>query len=141
MVVTTSNSDRKIYEDLPIFLLMTGLLVNVDSLQNEKSLTFLYRAPKARLEPLGIRSIALNYERTFHIEHREALSMAHLTAGYSFAFQLLGSIAWEHHGLTDEALDVYRSQLFELSYDKIWNELSPRTGMSPMGLPQPRHLP
>ena len=29
-----------------IFLLMTGLYENVSKLQNEKSLTFLYRAPK-----------------------------------------------------------------------------------------------
>ena len=50
--------------------------------------------------------------------------MAHLTNGYSFAFQLLGHLVWEHHGLTDEALDEYQAQLFELSYDKIWSGLS-----------------
>ena len=81
-------------EDLPVFLLMAGLYDNVERLQNVEHLTFLYRAPKIRLEALGMRSIALNYER------------------------------WEHHGLTDEAFDEYRTQLSELSYDKIWSELS-----------------
>ena len=36
-------------QDYPIFLLMTGLYENIHELQNEKSLTFLYRAPKLRL--------------------------------------------------------------------------------------------
>ena len=33
-------------QDYPIFLLMTGLYENIYELQNDKSLTFLYRAPK-----------------------------------------------------------------------------------------------
>lgn len=111
-------------EDLPVFLLMAGLYDNVERLQNVEHLTFLYRAPKIRLEALGMRSIALNYERILCIDHREAQRMARLTNGYPFAFQLLGQRAWEHHGLTDEAFDEYRTQLSELSYDKIWSELS-----------------
>ena len=38
-------------QDLPVFLLMTGLYENINSLQNEKSMTFLYRAPKVELKP------------------------------------------------------------------------------------------
>ncbi len=55
-------------KDLPVFLLMAGLYENIESLQNEKTLTFLYRAPKIRPEPLGIRSIAANYSQTFGID-------------------------------------------------------------------------
>lgn len=112
-------------KDLPVFLLMTGLYENVESLQNEKTLTFLYRAPKIRLEPLGIRSIATNYAQAFGIDRDRALKMAHHTNGYSFAFQLLGYLTWEHRGLSEQTLEEYKAQLFELSYDKIWNELSP----------------
>ena len=36
-------------QDLPVYLLMTGLYENVSALQDEKSLTFLYRAPKIHL--------------------------------------------------------------------------------------------
>ena len=39
-------------QDLPVFLIMTGLYQNIDLLQNEKGLTFLYRAPKITLSPL-----------------------------------------------------------------------------------------
>ena len=39
--------------DYPIYLLMTGLYENLYDLQNDKSLTFLYRAPKLMLEPLN----------------------------------------------------------------------------------------
>ena len=45
-------------EDMPVFLLMCGLYENVESLQNVENLTYLFRAPKIRLEPLGMRSIA-----------------------------------------------------------------------------------
>ena len=41
-------------QDLPVYLLMTGLYKNISALQNEKSLTFLYRAPKINLGPLNI---------------------------------------------------------------------------------------
>lgn len=112
-------------KDLPVFLLMTGLYENIESLQNERTLTFLYRAPKIRLEPLGIRSIATNYAQTFGIDHSHALAMARRTSGYSFAFQLLGYLTWEEKGFTDRTLEEYKAQLFDLSYDKIWNELSP----------------
>ena len=35
---------------LPVFLLGAGLYENIDELQNEKNLTFLYRAPKIKLK-------------------------------------------------------------------------------------------
>lgn len=111
-------------KELPVYLLMTGLYENIESLQNEKTLTFLYRAPKIKLEPLGMRSIAANYAQTFGIARDRALNMAHHTSGYSFAFQLLGYLVWERRGLTEQVLDEYKAQLFELSYDNIWNELS-----------------
>ncbi len=44
-------------EEYPIYLLMTGLYENIYDLQNEKSLTFLYRAPKIILEPLNYTAI------------------------------------------------------------------------------------
>ena len=119
-----SSFQMLVRKDLPVFLLMTGLYENIESLQNEKSLTFLYRAPKIKLAGLGIRSIASNYKKTFGIDWDKALKMARLTSGYSFAFQLLGYLVWEAGGLTEDVLDDYRAQLYELSYDKIWAEMS-----------------
>ena len=48
-------------KDLPVFLIMTGLYENIYNLQNDKSLTFLYRAPKILLEPLNCTAIAESY--------------------------------------------------------------------------------
>lgn len=46
---------------------MTGLYENIYDLQNEKSLTFLYRAPKIILEPLNYTAIKSHYMRIFDI--------------------------------------------------------------------------
>ena len=54
-----------IRKDLPIFLLMTGLYENLYNLQNDKSLTFLYRAPKVYLEPLNFTVIKKSYKDLF----------------------------------------------------------------------------
>lgn len=111
-------------QDLPLFLLMTGLYENVHVLQNEKSLTFLYRAPKIELKPLNIGTIAQNYGRIFHLDEDEALKMAQLTRGYSFAFQILGYFTWEYRDDPESVMTEYKQYLEDYAYDKIWSELS-----------------
>ena len=113
-----------IRQNLPLFLLMTGLYENIYKLQNEPSLTFLYRAPKIELGPLNLGTIASNYRRNMTLEPDRAREMAQLTCGYSFAFQVLGFYTWEHDGMYEEALDEYRQYLEDYVYDKIWSELS-----------------
>ncbi len=113
-----------IRNDLPVFLLMTGLYKNIDALQNVKSLTFLHRAPKIELKPLNIGAMAGNYKNTFHIDESSALKMSKLTKGYSFAFQVLGYFTWNHDGNYEEALADYKQYLEDYSYEKIWSELS-----------------
>lgn len=110
--------------ELPVFLLMTGLYENIYELQNEKSLTFLYRAPKIELGPLNIGAIASNYEKIFQISNKQALQMASLTNGYSFAFQTLGYLTWNNNGNFEGIKDQYKQYLEEYVYEKIWRELS-----------------
>ncbi len=50
-------------KEYPIFLLITGLYENVHSLQNEKSLTFLYRAAQIKINNLSLISISESYEK------------------------------------------------------------------------------
>ena len=45
-------------QDLPVFLLMTGLYNNIHALQNDKALTLLLRTPRIELEPLNPIAIA-----------------------------------------------------------------------------------
>ena len=111
-------------QDLPIFLLMTGLYENINGLQNEKNLTFLYRAPKVTLRPLNITSMAERYQSVFSIDSDTALAMAKLTLGYSFAFQVLGYFTWKYDGDYKKALSEYREYLEEYVYEKIWSEMS-----------------
>lgn len=111
-------------QDLPIYLLMTGLYENINELQNEKNLTFLYRAPKIELRPLNIGTIAKNYREVFQIEESKALKMAKYTKGYSFAFQVLGYFTWENNGDFEGIIPEYRQYLEDYVYEKIWSELS-----------------
>ncbi len=100
-----------IREDLPIYLLMTGLYDNISDLQNEKTLTFLYRMPKIVLEPLGLYLISQDYKQVFNLSDDEAVEMAKLTKGYSFAFQALGYMRWKFDGESwEKILNEYDNQ-------------------------------
>ncbi len=111
-------------QDLPVFLLMTGLYENIHSLQNEKTLTFLYRAPKIETKPLNIGTMADNYEEVIGIDHQIALEMAKATKGYSFAFQVLGYYAWQEKGYSKQVRKMVKQYLEDYAYEKIWDELS-----------------
>ena len=111
-------------QDLPIFLLMTGLYENIHNLQNEKNLTFLYRAPKVELKALNLRFVANNYQKIFSLANDTAKEMANLTMGYSFAFQVLGHFTWKNDGDYQKALPDFQLYMEDYVYDKIWAELS-----------------
>ena len=86
-------------QELPVFLLGTGLYENIEELQNEKSVTFLYRAPKMQLKPLNNVAIINKYKTIFNISAEQASQMAGLTKGYPFAFQVLGYLKWRQMSL------------------------------------------
>ena len=111
-------------EDLNVFLLMTGLYENIAGLQDNKTLTFLYRAPKLELKPLNIGLIANKYKDIFHLTDEESLKMAKVTEGYPFAFQVLGYLCWARQCSWQEALPEFDAYLEEYVYEKIWSELS-----------------
>lgn len=107
-----------------IFLLMTGLYENVQVLQNEKTLTFLYRAPKVEMSPLSLVMIAEKYASVFQLEEKEALEMAKVTKGYAYAFQLLGYLCFRKNRPYKEIMTEYDAALEQYVYEKIWSELS-----------------
>lgn len=116
-----------IRKDCPLFLLATGLYENISTLQNEKNLTFLIRAPKTFLSPLNISSIALSYQNSIGITYEEALEYAKLTKGYAFAFQLLGYLLFEsgNKKIDYKLLIQFDQYLSEFVYTKVWSSLSP----------------
>lgn len=115
-----------IRQDYPIFLLMTGLYENIYDLQNDKSLTFLYRAPKMVLEPLNFTAVRKQYMNIFDLSIEDAGVMAGLTKGYPFAFQVLGFLYWENREekTIEDILPEYDQYLEEYVYGKIWSEVS-----------------
>lgn len=109
---------------LPVYLLMTGLHENVMSLQNDKSLTFLYRAPKLLLQPLDSTAIKNSYIRALGVDEETANSLSSLCKGYGFGFQLLGYLFFRHGKIDDELLEEFDYQLRINAYDKIWSSIS-----------------
>ena len=110
----------------PINLLMTGLYQNIFELQNNQSLTFLYRAPKINLEPLSITSIAAKYREIFALDEEYSIKIANMTKGYAYAYQVLGYLLFEKGNcvIDDALLSQFDQYLQEYVYDKIWTELS-----------------
>ncbi len=119
-----SNFQIYITQNYPVYLVMAGLFDNISNLQNEKSLTFLYRAPKIFLEPLSIPAITTSYRSVFNISPSEAVEMAKLTKGYPFAFQILGYLKWETNDALEKLLPKFDEELIIYAYEKIWSELS-----------------
>lgn len=115
-----------ISDHLPIYVLGTALYENLEELADKKNLSFLYRAPRVYLNPLDLEEISKAYQRTLQISRDLSITLAKLTKGYSFAFQALGFICWEHKNSINvkKLLPEYDSYLREYSYKKIWNELS-----------------
>ena len=119
-----SRFQNYIRHDLPVYLLMTGLSQNIQNLQDENNLTFLYRCPKIMMTPLNVTAMADQYQQEFNLEREDARNMARMTRGYSFAFQVLGHYTWENNGNYQKALPQTKIYLAEMAYDKIWSELS-----------------
>ena len=136
MRVFCSTYQILVRDNLPVFLLMTGLYDNIYELQNVKTLTFLYRAPKIILGPLNIGTIAANYRQNFDIDNPTPLKMAQTTRGYSFAFQVLGYLTWKYDGNFKNALPEYKQYLEEYVYEKIWSEMSPKDKYVAYGIVQ-----
>ncbi len=110
-------------DNYEIFLLMTGLYENVFSLQNNKNLTFLYRAPKIDLKPLDINMVYDKYAQIFTSENSETIrQLAELTKGYAFAYQVVGFL-FSKYKVFNKIFDELDKYLSLYTYDKIWANL------------------
>lgn len=111
----------------PVYLLMTGLYENIYELQNVKTLTFLYRAPKIALAPLNAAAVAKSYRSILGTSEDEAVEMARLTRGYPYAYQVTGYLCWTMglKKITDGLISRFDEYMAEYVYGKIWEEQSP----------------
>lgn len=113
-------------ENLPIFLIMTGLHKNIKNLQDEANCTFLYRAEEVTLQPLNRTLIQESYVKTLGIDREKAWELASMTKGYPVAYQLFGKYMWESDtkAIDEEYLEHVDMALERYVYRKLWSELS-----------------
>ena len=111
-------------EELPVFLLMTGLYKDIDHLRNAAGMTFLERAPRTVLSALNREAVARNYIAALGVPEDWAMRLANMTKGYSFAFQTLGYFSWANPKEPQKAVAEAKDYLYEFAYHKIWSELS-----------------
>jgi len=131
MRLFSSMYQRLIRHDFPVYLIMTGIAKELQSLQDEKSLTFLTRALKLTIENLNVTRIRAKYQEVLKIGYELADEMSKFVKGYTYGFQVLGYVAWEKQRkkrkyTLDDLVDEFDSQIADCSYDKIWMELSER---------------
>lgn len=109
-----------------IFLLMTGLKNNIESLVSSASTSFLSRTPKISLQPLDLIDVANEYKKRLAISFELALKLANITNGYAFAYQVLGYLFFENKktDIDDELLLEFDRYLQRNGYDVIWKELT-----------------
>lgn len=134
------RSFAQVFNDLkrhqmPIFTLMTGLPDLILNIQTENKMTFLLRSEKITMEPLGNGNTALGYSRALGCDWVTAQQMANMVRGYSYAFQLLGYLAFEYQEKLARPIQQadlksieqrYIVQLFDNAYQKIFVDLSPQ---------------
>ena len=115
-----------IRKEYPIHLLMTGLYQNIYDLQNNKDLTFLYRAPKINLEPLNLAAITNSYQELLKIDKDDALKLAKVTKGYAYAYQVLGHLVFENKNpkIDKNLYAKFDQYLEEYVYKKMYSKLS-----------------
>ncbi len=111
-------------KDYQIYLIMTGLYENVVSLQNDKSMTFLYRTRQILLEPLDLVAIKNSYMVALGVDESTAKQLSELTKGYGFGYQLLGYLYFKHPSIDNELLEQYDSSLRINAYNKIWSSIT-----------------
>lgn len=115
----------------PIYVIMTSLPELVLDIQNDDKLTFLLRSDKIVMTPLQKAEMISTYAQVFNCSTQLASKLAQATAGYSYAFQLLGYLLFEHcQGKTPTIHDYqavfpqYQLYLFDNAYQKIFASLS-----------------
>lgn len=113
-------------ENLPIYLIMTGLYSNIKDLKNVDTNTFLYRAEEIEVHPLNPTLMQETYIKTLNISQELGWDLAILTKGYPVAYQIAGKYMWESsdRNISPEFIKHFDNALARYCYDKIWSELS-----------------
>ncbi len=124
MVKFLSIIDSIILEGAQLYLVVTGLSENIEDFASEKTLSFFKRSDAIEVKPLSKYDIFYMYKKLLKVDDEEAKMLEALTAGYAYAYQVLGSLYYKKN--TEESIDdlmeEYERTLFKDSYDLIWKK-------------------
>jgi len=127
MVVFALECSGWILSGYPIYIVCTGLYENILELGNTKNLTFFRRGKTIETKPLHIIKMSEMYIEKLGVDNDTAIKLAELTRGYAYAFQQLGALYFQNDGADiKNIISELKSELFSYSYEKIWEELSPK---------------
>ena len=76
----------------------------------------------------NLKALKKKYEEIFDLSQDEAISMSKMVKGYSYAFQLLGTLLWESgkKRINDDIIGQFDAMLYDGSYKAIWDHLTER---------------
>ena len=113
-------------ESYPVYLVCTGLYENLAEVNNVKALSFFRKASTVITGPLNMVRMAEMYRLRLNVDIADARSMAALTKGYAYAFQILGVMYFKRKEdeTLDDVISSFKSELYAGSYEKIWDDLT-----------------
>ena len=108
----------------PVYLICSGVFHNFYELGETANLTFFKRAAEIKTEPFSIPAMAVRYETALSMDEERAISVARMTKGFAYAYQVIGSAFFSYKDRSEEyILKQAKGELFSQCYEKIWSEL------------------
>ena len=126
MVVFALEFGNWLMSGFPVYFVCTGLYENIQELGNTKNLTFFRRGRTVETKPLNAVRMMETYKNKLQVDSLTAKTLAEMTKGYAYAFQMLGSLYFSGHTTKslEEIEGELKTELFSYSYEKVWEELS-----------------
>ena len=126
MLLLASTFNLVSRKKYPVYMILTGLPINISKLEDAQDMTFLRRAEHILMQPLNFSIMQRDYRDVFEIGEIEAGKLALFTKGYPFAYQVLGKILWNQNEtkITDKVLEEFDLYMASNVYDKLWDSLT-----------------
>lgn len=123
MKVFCETFQTYIWKRLPVYLLVAGDSEQAEILSKNRSLSSICGV-KIDAGALNRQAMADNYRKVLGVSREDADSMAALTKGYAYSFQVLGYWTWMKGSDYKAALEEHYYSLTENVYRKMWSGLS-----------------
>jgi len=108
-----------------IYMVCTGLYKNIEDFVSEPHLSFFVRPKALIVDAIPIPNIVYMYKKLLSVDSATAKTMAEITCGYAWGYQLLGDLYFNKNDNEelDSVIDSF-DQRMASTYDLIWNALT-----------------